>query len=465
MSAQIVPTNFGGLVSVVETGIGDKWGARRLSATEGGDDNVYDLVGVGYGPANLALAIALDESDSPPRSLFLERESEPRWQREMLLAGSDIQHNPIRDLVSLRNPRSRYSFINYLFENDRLMKHLNLPASFPLRSEYTAYVDWVRRTLPADVRYGVSAERLGLGDRRPGMYSIALSTGEVLLARSISLGPGRTAYIPIEFVGADPRRVFHLTDYMRSIAAFRGRERQRFAIVGGSQSAVELALDLNSRFPDAMIDIVTRSWSLRAKDHSPFSEEIYFPSFTDYYYAAPEPQRRRLDEFTRPTNYSAADLDVLERLYVRMYEQELLGEQRIRVLGHSRIDKVRDDGRQIELSMSNRVTEAATMIVADAVILATGFRDMGKGENQEPHHPLLTGVAEHFQLSPSGYLDVNADYSLRAKSPDTGPIYLNGLCESTHGIGDAGSFSLLSIRARTITNSLIAHLYERSSAC
>ena len=100
----------------------------------------------------------------------------------------------------------------------------------------------------------------------------------------------------------------------------------------------------------------------------------------------------------------------------------------------------------------------ATSIAADAVILATGFRDMGKGENQEPHHPLLGSVARNFAWTEGGYLDVAADYSLCPVQGGMGPIFLNGLCESTHGIGDAGSFSLLSIRAETITGSLLTYL-------
>ena len=48
--------------------------------------------------------------------------------------------------MSLRNPRSRYSFINYLFENGRLIEHLNLPMEFPLRKEYAQYVSWVAAT-------------------------------------------------------------------------------------------------------------------------------------------------------------------------------------------------------------------------------------------------------------------------------------------------------------------------------
>jgi L-ornithine N5-monooxygenase len=31
---------------------------------------------------------------------------------------------------------------------------------------------------------------------------------------------------------------------------------------------------------------------------------------------------------------------------------------------------------------------------------------------------------------------------------------LNGLCESSHGMGDAGSFSLLALRSKTIAQSL-----------
>jgi len=92
-----------------------------------------DVVGVGFGPANLALAIAIEEAPIATAARFLEAQADPLWQGGMLLAGSNIQNHPCRDLVSLRNPRSRYSFINYLFEHGRLIDHLNLPMEFPLR--------------------------------------------------------------------------------------------------------------------------------------------------------------------------------------------------------------------------------------------------------------------------------------------------------------------------------------------
>ncbi|KPC77289.1 hypothetical protein ADL35_20825, partial [Streptomyces sp. NRRL WC-3753] len=94
------------------------------------------VLGIGFGPANLALAIALDEEGRDFDVHFLEARTGPSWQSAMMLDGSDIQNHPVRDLVSLRNPRSRFTFINYLFENGRLLEHLNVPMEFPLRKEY-----------------------------------------------------------------------------------------------------------------------------------------------------------------------------------------------------------------------------------------------------------------------------------------------------------------------------------------
>src|SRR2546426_11866031 len=101
-----------------------------------------DVLGVGFGPANVALAVAFEEMGSPLRVRFVERQLEPRWQGGMLLDRSNVQNHPCRDLVTLRNPRSRYTFLNYLFEMGRLVEHLNLPVEFPLRKEYARYVNW-----------------------------------------------------------------------------------------------------------------------------------------------------------------------------------------------------------------------------------------------------------------------------------------------------------------------------------
>ena len=84
--------------------------------------NVYDVIGIGFGPANIALAAALEERQAGFKIAFLEQMKAPAWQPAMLLSGSDIQNNPLRDLVTPRNPRSRYSFTNFLHEHGRLFE-------------------------------------------------------------------------------------------------------------------------------------------------------------------------------------------------------------------------------------------------------------------------------------------------------------------------------------------------------
>ena len=77
-----------------------------MSALSGGQE-IIDVIGVGFGPANLALAIAFEELDIPLSIHFLDKRVGPGWQDGMLLDSSDIQNHPLRDLVTPRNPRSR----------------------------------------------------------------------------------------------------------------------------------------------------------------------------------------------------------------------------------------------------------------------------------------------------------------------------------------------------------------------
>lgn len=419
---------------------------------------VRDIVGVGFGPANLSLAVALDEEPTEASAVFLEAQREPVWQSGMLLAGSDIQNHPCRDLVFLRNPRSRYSFYNYLFEHGRLIEHLNLPLEFPLRKEYARYIQWVTRHFAHTAELGVRVEQITLTTAGGSpVYRVRTSDGGEVLGRSLVLGCGRSPLIPPPFADVRSPLIAHLTDYLPTVDRLT-RPPRSVAVVGGSQSAVELVLDLSRRFPEASVVNYLRSYGPRSKDTSPFSEEGYFPAFTDYYYQANRSSKQLLDLTMRPTNYSAADQDVLEELYVRIYEQRLDGDPRIHVRGNREIESATAGPKAVELVTKEVHTGEAETARFDLVLLATGFRDLGPHEHQEPFPPLLADVIDRFRFDDDGYLAVNADYSLVPREAGTPPLFLNGLCESTHGIGDAGSFSLLSLRAATIREAVTRRL-------
>jgi L-ornithine N5-oxygenase len=414
-----------------------------------------DLLGVGFGPANLSLAIALQEDSPQTTAFFLESERDPVWQGGLLLDGSNMQNHPSRDLVTLRNPRSHYSFLNYLFEEGRLIEHLNLPLEFPLRKEYAQYIKWATNQFHAQTGFGARVTGIAVEevDGTPE-YLATCSDGSRHRGRALVLGTGRTPFVPEPFAGLDSPRVCHLTRYLPTVRRLDQDPPESIAVIGGSQSAVEIVLDLAKRFPRARIVNYVRKFGLPIKDTSPFSEEGFFPSFTDYYFKASRASKHVLDAYMRPTNYSSSDPDVLHELYALIYEQRLDREQRVFVQGSSEVRAAAVDGSGVRFEVEEVHTKDVVSDRADLVVLATGFRDLGPNPNQEPHPALLDGIVDRFQVDADGYLVVEADYSLRPHDDSTPPLFLNGLCESSHGIGDAGSFSLLSLRAATIRDGL-----------
>lgn len=413
-----------------------------------------DVLGVGFGPANLSLAIAMQEDSPGTAAFFLEAEADPVWQGGLLLDGSNMQNHPNRDLVTLRNPRSHYTFLNYLFEEGRLIEHLNLPMEFPLRKEYAKYIKWAANQFREQVGFGARVTGVAAADVDGApAYVVSTSDGATHLGRSLVLGTGRTPFVPSPFDALDSSRVCHLTRYLPTVRSLSSEPRS-VAVIGGSQSAVEIVLDLASRFPRARIVNYVRKFGLPLKETSPFSEEGFFPAFTEYYYKASRASKDVLDAYMRPTNYSSTDADVLHRLYELIYEQRLDGDQRVFVQGNSEVRSAAVDGDGVRFEVSEVHTKDVVSDRADLVVLATGFRDLGPHPHQEAYPAVLSGVIDRFAFDEDGYLVVEADYSLRATVDGTPPLFLNGLCESTHGIGDAGSFSLLSLRAATIRDGL-----------
>ncbi len=66
-----------------------------------------------------------------------------------MLPGAEIQVPFLADLVTLADPTSPYSFLNYLHEQGRLYRFYFHERFHVLRAEYEAYCRWVAARLPA----------------------------------------------------------------------------------------------------------------------------------------------------------------------------------------------------------------------------------------------------------------------------------------------------------------------------
>ena len=81
----------------------------------------HDVIGIGLGPFNLGLAALLDGVDGVSATFFDAR-PDFSWHPGLLLDGASLQVPFLADLVTLADPTSPHSFLNYLHTHDRLYK-------------------------------------------------------------------------------------------------------------------------------------------------------------------------------------------------------------------------------------------------------------------------------------------------------------------------------------------------------
>ena len=422
---------------------------------------VHDLIGIGFGPSNLALAIALEERgqvQGPLDVLFLDKQADYRWHGNTLVTQSELQISFLKDLVTLRNPTSPYSFVNYLKAHGRLVDFINLGTFYPCRMEYNDYLRWVASHFEAQSRYGeeVLAIEPVLHQQQVEALRVisrdALGQQHVRTTRSVVVSAGGTPRIPEAFKALkDDSRVFHHSQYLERMAkqsCVNGKP-MRIAIIGGGQSAAEAFIDLNDSFPSAQVDLILRGSALKPADDSPFVNEVFSPEFTDLVYQQNTAERERLINEYQSTNYSVVDIDLIERIYGIFYRQKVSGIARHAFRSLTSIENAVADAQGIKLALRNTASGELNEQHYDAVILATGYE-------RQMHRHLLAPLAEYL-----GDFEVGRDYRITTDARCKAGIYMQGFCQASHGLSDT-LLSVLPIRAEEICASLYTHDKNRT---
>ncbi|PYC16925.1 lysine N(6)-hydroxylase/L-ornithine N(5)-oxygenase family protein [Pseudomonas mosselii] len=414
---------------------------------------VHDLIGVGFGPSNLALAIALHEQhhgQRAPTVRFLEKSANFTWHEHMLLPDTRMQVAFLKDLVSLRNPKSHFSFINYLHEKGRLQAFINLKTFYPSRHEFSDYLTWAASHFDDRIDYGHEVITVTPVLQASAVKLLKVHTRDAqgqeqfYLTRHLVLGVGGSTRIPEPFLPHqhDPR-IFHSSRYLKHIA--QHRHAQRIAVVGGGQSAAEIFMDLPNHLPNVPCDLIMRQSALRVSDDSPFVNEIFDTQVVDYLYENPERNSAYLKDF-RHTNYAAANLDLVERIYQFIYQQHVNGVEGHRVLNDRTITAVETSAQGVAITSSDARSNSCSTQQYDMVILATGYE-------RDHHRELLEPLASHL-----GDLRVDRQYRLHTPEDFHPSIFLQGACESSHGLSDT-LLSILAIRSAEISHALTTRLH------
>ncbi|KAF5016528.1 hypothetical protein F66182_11763, partial [Fusarium sp. NRRL 66182] len=148
------------------------------SSSKAGHSEPYDLVCVGFGPASLAIAIALHDAledasqrkhYQQPKICFLEKQQQFAWHAGMMVPGSKMQISFIKDLAT-----------------GRLVDFTNLGTFLPSRLEFGDYMRWCASRFENIVAYG--QEVLEITEAASGTSSPGKIESFIVKSRDVKSG-------------------------------------------------------------------------------------------------------------------------------------------------------------------------------------------------------------------------------------------------------------------------------------
>ncbi|NUL10484.1 lysine N(6)-hydroxylase/L-ornithine N(5)-oxygenase family protein [Streptomyces lunaelactis] len=419
---------------------------------------VYDVVGIGFGPSNLSLAVALEEHQSkgngnPISAAFFERQPALGWHRNMLLPSAKMQISFLKDLSTFRNPASQFSFIAYLHAAGRLAQFVNNQDFFPTRQEFHDYLEWAESSFSDRVTYSSEVTSIRLpqaaGEQPVDHVQVEVrdtsSRGTRLVrARNIVVSTGLVPRMP---VGIDrDERIWHSSEFLEKFRKLDHGQVKKVAVVGAGQSAAEIVRFVYDTIPGASVSAIMPSYGYSIADDTPFANKIFDADAVDDYYNGTERSKDSFWRYHKNTNYGVVDDEVIRDLHQRAYDDEVRGTPRLNFLNLSRVDSVKQTGDDVRLTLHSVRNDETYHLDVDVLICATGYDSMEPTE-------MLGELESHCLRDEQGRFRVERDYRLA-----TGPgvhcgVYLQGGTEHTHGLASS-LLSNIAIRSGEIADSI-----------
>lgn len=419
---------------------------------------VYDLVGVGIGPFNLSLA-ALAHGAPELRTLFLDAKPAFSWHPGLLMEGTTLQVPFLADLVTMVDPTSPWSYLNYLRHHDRMFPFFFSERFHIPRREYDAYCRWVTESLTScqfdsrvvELRWDERREVFVVGHR--AAVGGALTR---VLARQVVLGVGTNPVVPepLRPLFADSAhrgRVLHSADYRTHRAALADRD--DVTVIGAGQSGAEVALDL-LRHQDGngaggpYVRWLARTNAFAPMEYSKIGLEHFTPDYIRYFRALPEDRREQLVR-EQWQLYKGVSDETLGELHDELYERTIGGAEPRAAL-HPGVEivaaEVADSG--FVLTCRHAQQDALFEIRTSAIVSATGYAASRPaflgGED---------GLGTLVDWDGQGRYRIDGDYRVALDPRISGRLYVQNAEMHTHGVG-APDLTLGAWRAATILNAV-----------
>lgn len=338
-------------------------------------DGTLDFLAIGLGPFNLGLA-CLTQPIASLEAVFLEQKEQFAWHPGMLLEGATLQTPFLGDLVTMADPTSPFSFLNYLKAHGRIFAFYIRENFFPSRSEYNQYCQWAADQLPA-VSFGRKVERVDY-DASEKLYrvqSLSLETGRrhIHRAKRLVLGTGTAPHVP-PCCRRVASRVCHTAGYLDDKAGLQAR--RSITIVGSGQSAAEVYYDLLKDIDryGYTLNWITRSPRFFPLELTKLTLEMTSPDYADYFHQLAASKRDALIDSQKGL-YKGINVTLINDIYNLLYEKSLASPVRTKLYTNTEMRGCDFDEANgtFSLDLYQREQETAFSHKSDALILGTGY--------------------------------------------------------------------------------------------
>ncbi|MCX4783108.1 lysine N(6)-hydroxylase/L-ornithine N(5)-oxygenase family protein [Streptomyces sp. NBC_01264] len=399
----------------------------------------YRCIGIGVGPANLSLASLL-HGRPEVNNLFIDRKEAFGWHDNQQIPGTTLQVSMFKDLVSLADPKSPFSFLSYLHDQGRVYHFLNAQFADIPRLEFRNYLAWASQRNP-NVVFGETVQEVGFDE----VFTLRTDRRTVT-AENIVVGVGNKPWIPPQ--GTPGATQFHVNDYVEAARNLGGK---RVVVVGGGQSGAEAFLDLISRSGNELPRRV--SWISRRRnyfpiDDSPFTNDYYMPSHSDYFYGL-RPEARATFNAQHVLSSDGISESTLRDVYQAVYVHRFVEGNTDLVGLHPNRDVVGVEenpvgGWDLTVRHNDDPGAPAEHFDADVIVWATGFRPAGMD--------FLAPIADRLERD-GDELRIDEDFAVRWDGPDDRNIFVQNAARGQRGLADP-NLSLNAWRSQRIADRL-----------
>lgn len=407
-----------------------------------------DIAGIGFGPSNLATAVALAEAGIV-NFVFLEKKSSFSWHPGMMLKESNLQNSFLKDLITLHNPKSHFTFLNYLSQHGRIEDFVNRRCFFPSREEITDYMRWAALFFAKQVWYNTAA--LQIRPTTDGRIEIecqhAITKNIARLScKFLILGMGAAPFIPPDLFF--PCRATHTAEisHWLSEQRFARDTEASFTVLGGGQSSAEVVYHLLEGYPKSQIHVVSRRFIYKSLEESALINNLFSVNGMNWFSNIISSAQKKIFQDLYEANFSAVDNSLISKIYDILYEERRNERNRVHFFPYCEVVHTRNENDQFYFAIQDYATGKSFEISSNYLIYATGYRYTNVISLLEPFQPFL-------QLNAEGLPLRNDDYSLKFSPHTDFHIFAHATGDMKFGFTEGGMTNLAA-RANRITTAI-----------